>query len=48
MRNEGWGVWGIGIECNNGMSYIGKEYFSSIRDSSDLQQNLEKRIKGIV
>lgn len=47
MRNEGWNVWGIGIECTDGISYIGKEYFSAIRDSLDLQQNLEKRIKSM-
>ena len=48
MRNEGWSVWGIGIESWSASSYLGKENFSSVQGSKDLQENLEKRVKSVV
>lgn len=48
MRNNGWSVWGIGIECWNGASYLGKENFSYVSNSNDIQQNFEKKIKSVV
>lgn len=48
MRNSGWSVWGIGIECWNGASYLGKENFSYVSNYSDIQKNFEKKIKSVV
>jgi hypothetical protein len=48
MRSSGWEIYGIGIENNNGEKYIGKENFTLVKNSSDIRNNLEKKIKKII
>ena len=48
MRNSGWDIWGIGIESNYGQDYLGKEFFTSVYNSKDITENLNKKVREIV
>lgn len=47
IRNEGWGVYGIGIASNRGKKYIGEKYFTVV-DQKDIQETLVQKIKEII
>jgi hypothetical protein len=48
MRSSGWEIYGIGIENNSGEKYIGRDNFTLVKNSSDIRNNLEKKIKKII
>lgn len=48
MRNNGWGVFGIGIESDYGKNYVGESNFTFVKNYGDIRQNLEKKIKKII
>ena len=47
MRNSGWGVYGIGINSQSGISYVGAKNFTVIDSAEELRSALAKRLKEI-
>ena len=48
MRSNGWGIFGIGIDSDYGKNYIGDSNFTYVKNSSDIRENLERKIKKII
>lgn len=47
MRNNGWEIYGLGIESNRGKNYIGERNFTVVKNH-EIKTELQKRIKQIV
>ena len=47
MREENWRVYGIGIQADKGLEYIGAKHFMVLNDSDEISKHFSKKLREI-